>query len=169
MATLFMSTPKTSDHRRASNGLPSRKKIRENGKSRTSRTFDALIKKNRLLLKITSVFPLDLFPNELLIDENKISVFTKKFFFTEDIRCITYKDIQSIEIFAGPFFASLYIRVFGIPNDRIEIKNVFRPQALRARRLIQGLMEASKADIDLSLFEKQEVISRAELLGSAHS
>lgn len=130
--------------------------------------YRGMVKKNRVLMIAQSVFPFDFFPDKLIIDENKLSIYIKDFFFNDDIRCFCYKDIQFVEIFTSVFFASLRIKVFGFPNDDIKITFLKRDEAFKARRLIQGLMEGTKANVDFSGMNTSELTNQAELLGSAH-
>lgn len=127
-----------------------------------------IVKKNRVLMVTQSVFPFDFFPDKLIIDENKLSIYNRDFFFNDDVRCFCYKDIQFVEIFSSLIFASLCIKVFGFPNDEIKIRYLKRNEAFRARRLIQGLIEGTKANVDFSDMNTSELIYQAEILGSAH-
>jgi len=130
--------------------------------------YRGMVKKNRVLLIIKSVFPFDFFPDKLIIDENKLSIYSREFFFTDDVRCFCYKDIQFVEIFSSLFFASLQIKIFGFPNDDIKITFLKRNDAYKARRLIQGLIEGTKANVDFSGMNTSELTCQAEILGSAH-
>ncbi len=130
--------------------------------------YRGLVKKNRVLMITQSVFPFDFFPDKLIIDENKLSIYNRDFFFSDDIRCFCYKDIQFVEIFSSLFFASLQIKVFGFPNDDIKITFLKKNEAFKARRLIQGLIEGTRANVDFSDMNTTDLTTQAELLGSAH-
>lgn len=127
-----------------------------------------LIKQNRVLLTIRAVFPFDLFPDVLIIDENKVNVYIHDFFFNKDVRSFSYKDIQFVEIVTSVIFASLQIKVFGFPNDNIIINYLKKDDARRARRMIQGLMDGTKGNVDFSQLSTQDLTTQSELLGSSH-
>ena len=63
-----------------------------------------LIKKSQsVLLKISSTFPFDLFPDSLVVDENKVSIIHRDFM-TEHVHSILIEDITDITVNTSIFF-----------------------------------------------------------------
>src|SRR3990167_5798489 len=100
----------------------------------------------KVLLKISSTFPFDLFPDSLVIDENKVNVIRREFLGAERAHSILIENITSVTLNSGLFFAS--IEIVDSTNLRFPITYTLNllniKAALRARRLIQGLMEAKR-------------------------
>lgn len=122
----------------------------------------------RILLKIASMFPFDFFPDEITIDEYKVNVVSHEFFFSEDIHSITIEMIKDIEVAAGPFFATLKIVPDGYPGNPLVIRFLKKGEAIRAQRIIQGLMVARKQGIDPAKLDNPDFIESIEALGKTH-
>lgn len=121
------------------------------------------------LLKISSVFPIDFFPDTLIIDENKINIKRGFFLKNESIHSILLENISSVTVNTGIIFASLEI----VDSTNYRYPEIYTlnflkvKDAIRARKLIQGLIESKMNNIDLSQFEPKEIERRLEILGHA--
>ena len=131
-------------------------------------SFDKLIEQSqKVLLTISSFFPFDLFPDKIIVDENKVRIINKFFFFTEKIDCILLDNITDVEITTSPFFATLKIRdasYYRYPRI-FKVRLLKIHEALEASRLIQGLISAKKAFIDFSNLNLKVLKEDLELLG----
>ena len=114
------------------------------------------------------MFPFDFFPDEITIDEYKVNVVSHEFFFSEDIHSITIEMIKDIEVAAGPFFATLKIVPDGYPGNPLVIRFLKKGEAIRAQRIIQGLMVARKQGIDPAKLDNPDFIESIEALGKTH-
>src|SRR5258708_7965897 len=75
-----------------------------------SANFEKLIKKSdRVLLKIKSVFPFEFFPDSIVIDESKVSIIHRIFFWTAAIQSIPIQHVQDVEVDTSILFATLKI------------------------------------------------------------
>lgn len=129
--------------------------------------LDQLIKlAHQPIFKTTTVFPFDLTPNSMVIEIDKVNLISHEFLGSEQIRSLAVKDLGEIIVETGMFFATLKIleRRVG-PDNIIEIKNLKREDAMRARRILQGLVAADKQGIDLTKFDPEELAKKAEELG----
>ncbi len=129
--------------------------------------FNLVSKSEHILLKVASVFPFDLFPDSLIIDENKVTFCHKEFFKTAEIHPVLIEDITDVLVDTGPFFASL--KVIDSSNERFPVtltvgflKNT---TALQAQKIIQGLIAAKKQGIDFCQFDTEELKQQLERLG----
>ena len=122
----------------------------------------------KILFKTSSVFPFDLFPDEITIDECKINIVFHEFFLSEDIHSITIDMIKDVKVEHGPFFASLKIVPDGYPGQPLEVRYLKRGDAVKARRIVQGLIVAKKQGLDLTKLDVYDFINKIESLGATH-
>jgi hypothetical protein len=132
---------------------------------------------SRLLYKTNAIFPFDLIPDTLVIDEIKITVISRKLL-TRTINSVLIKDITDISISNNPFFGALTISggdYQGLESTvrgekgALMIKFLHINEALRARRIIMGLMIYSDQKIDTSKMKIEEVLTETEKLGKART
>ncbi len=129
------------------------------------RKIQNLTNNSNVLFKATAVFPFDFFPDNLSVDKNKVNIVYKEFFASEDIHSILIKNIKDIEIETSPFFATIKIVPDGYPASPIRITYLKKKEAIKARRIIQGLMTCYKEGIDLAKIKSNSLIQKIEDLG----
>jgi len=122
---------------------------------------------NNVLLKISAVWPFDFFPDEVVVDENKVNIICREFFFSEDIHSISIFNIKDISLETNIFFATLKIVPDGYPGQPLSIKFLVKSQAIRMRKIIQGLIETSKKGVDINKLPTDNPTSLIERLGKA--
>lgn len=107
--------------------------------------------KQQPILTLTSIFPFKLFPDKLLIFDDRITIIKKLGPGMEQVRHIHLKEIAQTEADCGPIFGHLHI----IPKLRTEevmtIDRISRAKALEARELIESLID-KPLDIKESVF-----------------
>ncbi len=132
--------------------------------------FDSLVRGcKRMLYKLSAIFPFDLFPDEIIIDECKVSVVFREFFFSDDIHSINIEQIRDVDVETGPFFAKLQIVPDGYPSKPLIVRYLSKKQAYRARSIIQGLMVAKRNNIDLGKIDEPDLAGKLESLGRTHT
>lgn len=132
--------------------------------------FDSLVRGcGRMLFRVSAVFPFDLFPDELIIDECKVSIIFREFFFSQDVHCINIEQIRDVDVETGPFFAKLQIVPDGYPSHPLIVRYLIKKRAYQARSIIQGLMVAKRNNIDLGKIDEPDLASKLELLGKTHA
>ena len=101
-----------------------------------------------VLARFKSVFPFDLFPDELIVEEKRIIWITLFGPGMCEVITLAPVDINRIEASAGPIFGHLHI---AIPRHDIEIivERLKRKEAFRARDLIEGLMDAAREGVKI--------------------
>ena len=127
-----------------------------------------ITKTQKTLLEVKSIFIFDLFPDKLIIDQNKVNFIFKDAFGVSSIHSILIEFIAFVEVHLSFLTGTLLVvdmSNFRIPMSLI-IKNLKRRDALRARKLIQGLIHAKKVGIDFNQFESTELENRLENLGN---
>ena len=75
----------------------------EDGSVRKSSLVEISTPTSRLLYKTYAIFPFDLTPDSLIIDEIKVTVISRKIL-TRTINSVLIKDITDISISNNPFF-----------------------------------------------------------------
>lgn len=112
--------------------------------------FDAVVQgSNNVIFRTKGVFPFDFFPNQVIIDPNKVTIIRKSFFLTEKLHSIPIKNVTDVYVQTAPFFASLHVMDNSVANNVIIVKYLWKKEAEGARRVIQGLMDASKHEVDI--------------------
>lgn len=120
----------------------------------------------RRLLRIVAVFPFQFFPDELIVDEFKVTIVTRTFFFdTGRMRSVLFRDITGISLDMGLFFAALGFGERGFAQDKAYTNYLWKDQAVLARRLIEGMVILSDEKVDTTKLTLEELLERAEKLG----
>lgn len=128
---------------------------------------DLVVHSREVLFKLTSVFPFDMFPNTITIDQEKITVKFREFFASEEIRSIYIKNIAQLYVDTGPFFATINILDQMLSNDAslIKIPYLKKGEAMKARRIIQGLLVAHSENVDVARIQDDNLVPKLETLG----
>lgn len=133
-----------------------------------SSKLNALSKSStNVLYKLTSVFPFTFFPTDVIINPDKVTVVFRNFLFSKQIHSIFIKDILVVEVATSPFFASLRLVDKGMRDNELKVSFLPQTKALKAQRVIQGLIVASKQGIELSSIEVSDVLHKVENIGRA--
>jgi hypothetical protein len=147
--------------------------IKEEEKSR-QKLDDLIQRSEKVLLKISTVFPFDLFPNDIIVDENKVNIIKREFFWSEQIHSIMIREINDVIVESNPFFATLIILDEGYREQEIRVNYLWKSEAMKARRIIQGLMVSLKGlsspmlgSIENNHLSNQELVEKLETLGKA--
>lgn len=126
---------------------------------------DLTEKSHKVLFKCTAVFPFDLFPDEISIEPTQINVYKRIFFFTAHERSVPIKNVADAIVNTVPFFANLKIVDQYYTENSVDISWLWKRDAECARKIIQGLIVASKEGVDLSKIDPYELRKRVEELG----
>lgn len=124
-------------------------------------------KSNRILATIsTHNFPFDFFPDTINVEEGRVTVITRNFFFSSQVHSVDIKDISNIFINMTPFFAQLIIVSKTFTENQIEINNLRKKEAVFARRIVEGLRTFDSKQIDTSSYTKEELVAKLEQLST---
>lgn len=130
--------------------------------------FDKLVDQGtRILYKLKTVFPFDLFPNTMTIDPGKITVSFREFFSSGEIRSVPVSSIIHVYAETSIFFGTITIvdQALGQASAKMKISYFKKDEALKARRIIQGLIVAQRQGIDIGRIEDEEMVNKLEDLG----
>jgi hypothetical protein len=127
-----------------------------------------LITKNKnTLLTFRSMRIFDFFPDKLIVDENKVSFIYKDAFGVKSIHSVLVENITYVEAHISFFCGSIVVIDSSNYRHPIELRinNIRKDAALRARKLIQGLVHAKMLQADLSKYTAFDLENNLEELG----
>jgi hypothetical protein len=122
-------------------------------------------KSSQVLFQLRTVFPFDFFPDTITINANKIDVVQSEFFFSHNTTSIPIKDIANVEVETIPFFATIKLINIRAPMRPISISFLKHDEAIRAKKIIDGLLVATEQGADVSSIEPKQFLRHIEVVG----
>lgn len=121
---------------------------------------------NEVLASARTVFPVDPFPDTVVLDRTTLNITKRTFFFSNDTLSIRIEDILNAHVNIGPFLGSLTIasRILS-SEDHFTINNLWRKDAVHLKHMIQGYIIALHNEIEISHLSKEELIETISELG----
>lgn len=117
-------------------------------RDRSESLSNLVAKSKNVLLIVSSIFPLDLFPDILTIDKNKVNIIHNTFFGELHAHSILIEDIIKVTVNTNPFFATLHITdSSNLTFPQFTIHKLKIRDALFAHNLIQGLIKTSRRNV----------------------
>jgi hypothetical protein len=120
----------------------------------------------RVLFSCRGVFPFDFFPNEITIEETRVNIIERKFWGTAEIKAVGIPDITEVAVNTTIFFATLSIGSRTFINNFVEIHFLWKKDAMKARRIIEGLRILSSQRVNLSALELSQLVAKVEEIGA---
>lgn len=117
------------------------------------------------LLKVSTVFPFTFFTHDIIIDPYKVNIIFREFFWSEHIHSIMVKDILDVVVETSVFFATIRIVDQGYIENSVDIAYLKKEDALKVRKIIQGLVIAHRQAVDLSILKPADIRDKSEELG----
>lgn len=131
----------------------------------TQKLEDLAGKSDSVLLKVSTVWPFTFFVHDVIIDPYKVNIIFREFYWSEHIHSVMVKDILDVVVETSIFFATITIVDQGYIENSINIPFLKRKDALKARKIIQGLIIAHRQSVDLSILKPAQIKEQAEELG----
>ena len=121
---------------------------------------------HEVLATATTVFPLTLFPDTITVDREKVTIATRSFFKTAELMSTRVEDILNVTANVGPLFGSIKIvsRIFS-PDRPYKIEHLWKEDALKIKRVLQGYVIALKNEIDVKPLNSKELAKMLNDLG----
>lgn len=116
----------------------------------------------------SSLFPFELFPDKLQVDREKISLIRNRFFLTRKVFPILIKDIKTVRFTTGPIFGTLQFEIEGYETNPQPIKHLKRLDAIKAKRIIEGLIILKEKNIDTTNLSDKKLVKKAHQIGKEH-
>ncbi len=103
-------------------------------------SYKELEQSNPVIYMMSSVFPFDLFPDKYVVQDKTISIVRKRFFLSAWSETIPIKDIGSVRIYTGPFFATVILIKKILPPISIELRTLWKKDAIKAKEILDALI-----------------------------
>lgn len=130
-----------------------------------STSIDDIIKSPVILFHAVSKQWFDIFPDEVTIDLHKV-VFTYRIFFdSKKVVSIPISSILTATCTYSLFSGTLNVEVVGELKQPAPIEYLHRNDAMKAERIINGLIICNRQRIDLSLYKTEDVIRKLVEIG----
>jgi len=120
---------------------------------------------NREIARIKTVWPLEFFPKEVVVTENKIDLVYHNFFFSQTVFPILIKDLRNVVVSTNFFFGSLEFELRGYETNPQVISRFWRNDALQIREVITGLMMSEYEGVDLSQVDDRTLRENIQAMG----
>lgn len=122
-------------------------------------------KGNDVLFRATSLFPFELFPDEVIIEKNKVDFTFNEFFMTAKYVSTPIATINHAAAVTTPFFGSLSLEIEGDNENPKTVCHLSIPDAMRAAHIINGLIICNKERVDLTNINNTVVRAKVEEIG----
>jgi len=126
---------------------------------------DMMTKSNRVIVSISSMFPWDIFPSTINVEETRITVI-KRQLFSSQVHSVDIKSISNVFIDTSLFFTTLTIISSTFEANKIKIMRLRKKQAILVRRAIEGLRLLAEQDIDTSQYSIEELLNKLKELST---
>lgn len=122
---------------------------------------DLIAKSNRSIISISSLFPFDLFPNTINVEESRVTFIFRQFLASQS-HSIEIKDISNVFIESSLFFATIQVVSHTYVQNDIKIGNLYKKNAVKVQRIIEGLRTFREYNINTSNYEIDELVAKIE-------
>lgn len=146
--------------------VPEKKEKSEQAAAEAKKELKQAIRgSHEIIAQATTVFPFTLFPDTVTVDRAKLTITKRQFFSIAEIVSIRIEDILNVTANVGPFFGSLHIVSRVLTNETMEIRYLWREDALKLKRILQGYVIAIQKKIDVTSLEISELSKLLDNLG----
>ncbi len=122
-----------------------------------AKVLNAPINANRVIYSISSVFPFDLLPNTLVIEETKINLIFWIFLGSKQIHSVDIRDVTNVFLETTPFFANIRIVSKTFTENEISMNKLWKKEATKAKDIIEGMRFLNNKKIDTSKLSNEEL------------
>lgn len=126
-----------------------------------------LVESSRILFHAKTVFPFDFFPDDLIIDRDKIAIITQYFFASTRQQSILVRNISEAYVDISILFATLHITDKYFTRNSVHVEYLKKKDAIKARDIIQGLVICYEREVDISNMKRGELLPYLEEIGKA--
>jgi len=123
-----------------------------------------LAAQSRIICQVRSAFPFQLFPDELIVEADKLTVIHRTFAW-KNIFPLPIDTLNNVNVTRALIFATLSFEIHGYEKNPDNIQYLWPSDAAKAKRCIMGLIGAHKAGIDLSKIPFEDLIKYLEEIG----
>lgn len=117
------------------------------------------------LMRVSSVFPFDLFPNSIIVDKKKVDIIHRDFFANRRVFTIFVEDIRTVKVGHGLIFACVRFEVKGYEQNPPPVAYLRKNEATKLRSLIIGLCTSEIEDININKVPAQKAKEQLRKIG----
>lgn len=159
--------------RRSESSNSSQKSSGQQGEEPQEQLETIVHRNNYVIFEAKSIWPIDMFPDTIIVDMTKISIIHKTFFATEHVTAIPLQSVADIFLQTTFLSAALTIKYL-LRTDRpgiiepveTKILALHRDEAITAKNIIRGLILANEENIDLTKLKIEDLRGKLEELGA---
>jgi len=132
----------------------------------TEKLNDAIGDAHDILVRASSAFPFNLFPDTVTVDRTKLTITHRDMFRVGEVMSIRIEDILNVTANVGPLYGSLSIATrFFDPSKPYVVNHFKRGDALKIKRIVQGYLIAKQNKVDCSALSTKELARTLDQLG----
>src|SRR5690606_18590157 len=105
------------------------------------------------------------FPDEITIEPTQVNASIKTFYLTRRLISVPIRNISDISVQTSIFFASITVIDKYFSDNSFTIDYLQKEEAKKFRKIVQGLIIATREDVDHSRIDTHTLKKRAEQLG----
>ena len=126
-----------------------------------------LLINSEILFKATTVFPFILFPDEIIIDKDKVSIVSQTFFAADRRESVLIKNIADCFVDTSLFFGALKITDKYYEDKVMTVNYIKKSQAIKPKDIIQGLVLCHEKGVDISEIKPADLMPYLIEIGKA--
>jgi len=139
---------------------PFRSQNQESGRYTEYKEAEELERRSRVLGRFRSMFPFMLFPDELIVEENRVIWKNWQGPGMTSVISIMATDISNVQASHGPIFGHIHVGSL-VGGPEILVEKLSRKDAVRARALIEGIILTARERLTV---RKKEITKEEEEL-----
>jgi hypothetical protein len=129
---------------------------------------DLMAKSNRIIISASSMFPWDIFPNTINVEERRVTIIHRQWWASQ-VHSVDIKNISNVFIDTDLFFAALTIVSSTFEENNIKIMKLRKKEAVLTRRIIEGMRMFIEKDIDTSRYTIVELVNKLKELSTTET
>lgn len=139
--------------------------VKSNEEKRLNESID---KVKNVLFATKTLFPFDLFPDDVVIDLERLSIRKHMFFKSEESLTYEISDIYGFTVEYGPVSSTIRLQFSRIRQSEVLIRHLSHTDAATMKELITGILKAKKEHIDLIKIDQHVLYDKIEELGKVY-
>lgn len=120
-------------------------------------------------MKISSVFPFDLFPDSIIVDQKKVDIIHRGFLAIRRVFTVFIEDIRTVRVSNGLIFASIRFELKGYEQNPDPVRFLKKQEANKLRNLIIGLCTSEIEDIKIRKVPEKKAKKQLTKIGKIKS
>lgn len=120
---------------------------------------------NRVLIKVSSVFPFDWFPSSIIIEETRVTIIHRQLL-SSQTHSVDIKNISNVFVDSSIIFAQITIVSDNFVENQIIISKLWKKDAIFIRRIIEGLRMFAGQNIDTTDYTVKELVNKLKELST---